>query len=109
MEKKMKYSLSRAIKGGGMVRGSQAVTGIMGLGTVLEDSPPAFYRAANLGCIEKQRPSIIHNVYRSWRNITFFSAIKLSLVSLEVLYLHSITSREEFLGQTARDGFKPVK
>lgn len=64
-KKKMKYSLSRAIKGGGTVRGSQAVTGIMGLGTVLEDNLPAFSRAANLGCREKQRPSIIHSVCKA--------------------------------------------
>lgn len=41
----MKCALSRAIKGGGAVRGSQAVAGIMGLGTSLEDSLPAFCRA----------------------------------------------------------------
>lgn len=87
----MKYSLSRAIKGGGTVRGSQEVTGIVGLG--VGSSPPASSRAANLGCREKQRPSIIHSVSRSWRNITFFSEIKLSLVFLEDLYLCSITSR----------------
>jgi len=106
----MKYFLSRAIKGGGTVRGSQAVTGIMGLGTVLEDSLHAFGRAANLGCREKQRPSIIHIVYRSCRNITFFSAIKLSLAFLEDLYLRSITSRVgSFSRQTAHGSFKPVK
>lgn len=92
-KKKMKYSLSRTVKGGGTVRGTQAVTSVMGLGTVLEDIPPAFSRAANLGCREKQRPSIIHSVYRSWRNITFFSAINLSLAFLEDLYLRNITSR----------------
>lgn len=89
----MKYSLSKAIKDGGTVRESQAVTGIMCLESILEDSLPAFSRAANLEFREKQRPSIIHSVYRSWRNITSFSAVKLSLEFLEDLYLGSITSR----------------
>lgn len=38
MEKKMKNSLSGAIKGGDTVRGSQAVNGSMGLVIILKDS-----------------------------------------------------------------------
>lgn len=51
----MKYSLSKAIKGGGTVRESQAVTGIMCLESILEDSLPAFSRAANLEFREKAK------------------------------------------------------
>lgn len=57
----MKYCLSKAIEGGGTVSESQAVTGIMCLESILEDSLPAFSRAANLECREKQRPSIIRS------------------------------------------------
>lgn len=56
----MKYCLSKAIEGGGSVRESQAVPGIMCLESILEDRLLAFSRAANLKCREKQRPSIIH-------------------------------------------------
>lgn len=49
----MKYSLSKAIRGGGTVRESQAVTGIMCLECILEDSLLAFSRAANLEHREK--------------------------------------------------------
>lgn len=110
MEKKIKYSLSKAIKGGGTVGESQAVTGIVCLESILEDSLLAFSRAVNLECREKQRPSIIHSVCRSWKNITSFSEVKLSLEFLEDLHLGSITSRvRKFFGQTASDGFKSIK